>query len=281
MDVVTVINSDSYNFAKLDYWEGKTEKHQNYIDVSQIKKLIFLFNFIVSPAKSLPTIEAKGPEIKVICTNKRFFDEFTYKDKLISARHYPRMILNSPIDPETVSTVKTYSDKIRIGKHSKSAGNKFNAEHSLLINALNNKYKDKISWDFMGVPGEFRNSIKNIINVTLRNEYALSVKDYLMGIDIFMFFPSWKRTEPWARVIAEGMMSGCPIIATNKGGNIEQVLHQNNGFLCESIDDFVKYISYLIENPGKIKQMGRNSRIYSKEFSSEIIIKKFIDFVSQ
>jgi glycosyltransferase involved in cell wall biosynthesis len=280
MDVITIINSDSYNFAKIEYWEGKTEKHQNYIDVSKIKRMIFLMNFIVGPAQHLPSLEGKGPEIRIICTNKRFFDEFTYKDKLIPARHYPRIILNSPVDPDTVSTAKTYSDKIRIGKHSKGFGNKFNEEHSLLINTINNKYKDKIMWDFMGVPKESENILKNIDNVILRKEFSLSVKDYLMGIDVFLFFPSWKRVEPWARVVAEGMASGCPIIATNKGGNIEQVLHQNNGFLCENIDDFVKYVSYFIENPKRIKEMGRNSVIYSRDFTSKNIIEKFIDFIS-
>jgi glycosyltransferase involved in cell wall biosynthesis len=278
MDVVLVVNSDSYNFTKLDYWEGRTEEHKNFVDISRIKKLVFLFNFVISPSQHLPSLESKCKDIRIICTNKRFFNEFDTKDKIKVSRHYPRFILNSPIEPSTISEFKTYSNKIRIGRHSLSVEDKFNSEYSLLINTINSKYKNKIEWDFMGVPKKYAKTIENIENVKIRKEFSLSVKDYLMGIDIFLFFPAWKRTEPWARVIAEGMMSGCPIIATNKGGNIEQVISCNNGFLCDTLDDFINNLSYLIENPNEIKQMGNNSKLYAKEFCAKNIIDKFLNF---
>ena len=75
------------------------------------------------------------------------------------------------------------------------------------------------------------------------------------------------------------MMSGCPIIATNKGGNIEQVSSGRNGFLCDNLEDFENYIGCMIKNPSMIKTMGKESIELSKEFSSEHVIKKLVDFI--
>ena len=75
------------------------------------------------------------------------------------------------------------------------------------------------------------------------------------------------------------MASGCPVITTNKGGNKEQIVHGNNGFLCESIEEFEKSLEFYINNEEMIKKMGNNSIMYSKEFSSEKIIHKLMDFI--
>ena len=75
------------------------------------------------------------------------------------------------------------------------------------------------------------------------------------------------------------MTSGCPIITTNRGGNKDQVVHGNNGFLCQNLKDFIKYIYILCKNKNLYKAMSENSIRFSKEFSSENIIKKFIGFI--
>jgi len=77
------------------------------------------------------------------------------------------------------------------------------------------------------------------------------------------------------------MASGCPILATNKGGNKDQVIHGNNGFLCKSQKDFHKAIIYFMEHKEKIAKMGINSLLYSRFFSSEYIIEKFIKFIEK
>jgi len=280
MDVILVVNTDSYKYTKKDYWHGKTENHTTKVDLKKIKKMVFLFNFVVSPAQHLHELAKEGIDIRILTTNERFYHEITTKDKHKKVRHFPRGILNSPIDPESVAPFKTTSGKLRLGKHSKSVGNKFNEDHRKLIMKVNKKHGDNIVWDFMGVPGERKKELKDIENVIIRNEFTLSVKDYLIGIDVFLFFIAWKRTEPWARSVAEAMASGCPILGTDKGGgNQEQILNGNNGFLCRSVDDFSDRIDELMDNRRLVNQMGDNSRLYSKAFSSERIIQKFLDFI--
>ena len=43
--------------------------------------------------------------------------------------------------------------------------------------------------------------------------------------------------------------------------------------------DFYKHIIYLIEHKNKIKEMGENSLLYSKFFTSEYVINKLIKFI--
>ncbi|MEM7393270.1 MAG: glycosyltransferase, partial [Verrucomicrobiota bacterium] len=280
MDRLVVVNSDSYSFSKLDYWEGRTEHHEQFVDVSRFPQLTFLYNFVISPARNLHTISAQCPDVRMICANQKFLEEIETREKFTSIRILPRFLLESPIDPGSISHEKTPSAKIRIGRHSKSHGYKFNEETAELIERINTQYPDKVSWDFLGVPSEFVSPLARFDNVTVRREYSISVLDYLVNIDIFLFFISWGRNEPWSRAVAEGMMSGCPILATDRAGNRDQVMHGNNGFLCKSIDEFEDRLGFLIDHPDLLEKMRRNNIIYSRGFTTEVILRKFIDFVT-
>lgn len=274
LDVVLVINTDSKSFTTLEFWKEKG------IDVATIKTMVFLFNFIVSPAQYLSDFIDKGVDVRIITGNKRFFDELGTKDKHQNVSILPRMILESPIDKDSIYSHKTKSTKIRIGKHSKPLNNKWNDDHFELISRINKKYKDKVEWDFMGGSTEFEDSVKNISNVLVRKQFTTEVKEYLLNLDIFLFFPSWSRQECWARSCGEALMSGCPLIATDiDGGNRMQVIPGSNGFLCKDIDDFEDKLSMLIETPKKIEKMSQNAKLYARTFETEEIVKRFIKFV--
>ena len=101
--------------------------------------------------------------------------------------------------------------------------------------------------------------IEKIENVTCLKEDQELVKDFLSKLDIFLFFPEWSREEPWARVIAEAMVSGCPVIALDKGGTRDQVLKENNGFLCKRYDDYYRRVIYFMEHREIISMMSKNS----------------------
>ena len=74
--------------------------------------------------------------------------------------------------------------------------------------------------------------IDKIENVDCLDENEENVSDFLSSIDVFLFFPEWKREEPWGRVIAEAMVSGCPVIALDRGGTKDQVLNSNHRSHC-------------------------------------------------
>ena len=274
LDKLIIVNTDSKEFTTIEYWEGKG------VDLKRIKQMNFLFNFIVSPARHLDKIQEKCNDVRILTTNKRFFHEITTKEKHINVRHFPRAILRSPIDPKSVFDYKIISDKIRIGKHSKGMNGKWNAQHLELITKVNEKVGEKVIWDFMGMAKDRRAEIHDIPNVILRDEFSIDVADYLSCIDIFLFFNDWKRQEPWARAVGEGMAAGCAVLANkDNAGNEEQILHGNNGFLFSDVDTAVEYIVKLVNNPTLIKTMGRNNLIYSREFSSKNVIEQLLEFL--
>lgn len=279
MDCILIVNTDSKAFTTLDYWTGKSEKHQNFVDLTRINQMIFLFNFLISPAKKLPELEMYCPRIKIITTNTKFFDEVAEKQAQVI--HLPRIILESPIHPDTITQTKTPSKKIRLGMHSRPQKDKWNSEWSELIQEVNNIVgKDKIEWIFLGAPDGFKSKNTSLAdNVTCHKEFSIPVKEYLESLDVFVFFTSYKREEPWSRVVAEAMASGCPAIANTKGGNADQIIHGNNGFLCEGFDDFVNYSVYLCKNPHLLKTMKNISIKRSRNFLSESIANKLIDFI--
>jgi glycosyltransferase involved in cell wall biosynthesis len=275
MDVIIIVNTDSKDFTKSEYWT------KNGVDLSRVKKIGYIFNFVISPAEHLYQIENMGVDVRIMTGNERFFNEIRNKEKHAKIVHLPRTIIESPINPESVYDFKTESDVIRIGQHSKPLGDKWNDDYREVINRINNEYDGKVVWDFMGCNSEMVERLKGINNVTCRPQFSLSVKAYLSKIDIFTFFPKWNRQECWARSVGEALMSGCPVLATDTdGGNRMQVVHGSNGYLCKNVDEFEEKIEYLIKNKEMIKKLGKNARLYALNgFSSELVINKMMRFL--
>jgi len=281
LDCLLIVNSDMKSACLSDYWRGLSEQHSTEIDLRRIKQMVFLFNFLVSPARHLYTIERYCKNIKIITTNRKFFDEITSQDRYELARHFPRMILESPINPNLYTTEKTESTAIRIGCHSKTPDFKWNEDWPKLIVKCKERLKDKIEFDFMGMSSKRAAEVKKTgIPLIIRKENEISVKEFLTGIDIFTFYPSASREEPWARCNGEAMASACPILTIPKGGNLDQVINGNNGYLCKKTDDFFKRIVELVEHPEKIKMMAENSLRLSRNFTSEKVINRFLEFIN-
>jgi glycosyltransferase involved in cell wall biosynthesis len=258
-DCLIIINTDSKEFSKISYWKNKK------IDISMIKKMVFIYNFIISPSENLHEFEKYNVDIRICAGNQRFLNELTNKDKLKKVKHLPRIVLESPINKDTIYQFKTPSDKIRIGKHSKPFGDKWNDEHYDLIKMINDKYEDRIIWDFMGTNKEFNESLKSFKNVILREQFTLPVSVYLMNLDIFLFYPKWNRQECWARSVAEGLLSGCPVLATDvDGGNRMQIVDGSNGYLCKNLDMFYEKLEFLINNKHMIDKLGKNAKLYGE-----------------
>jgi len=279
LDALLTINTDSKSFTTSEFWE-------EFCDPCKIKRMIFLFNFIVSPSRFLnqdkDSLCSKCKDIRLITTNLRFYNELSYKEKLDAVKHLPKMVLESPIDKASVYQDKHNGPCIVIGQHSKGMGSKWNSDYYELVNTLNRSdIHDKIMWDLLGVNQQVAYELSEFDNVITRKEFSISVPNFLFGIDIYLFFIDYSRQEPWSRCVAEAMMSGCPIVATDvDGGNRMQVIHNNNGFLCKNVNDFATCIYKLVKDQELRKQMRKNSMIYSKEFETENIINKLLRFIS-
>jgi glycosyltransferase involved in cell wall biosynthesis len=283
-DFILTINTDCREFSTLDYWKGLSHRHNISLDLNRLKnkRMYFLYNFIVSPSRHLYEFTEYGIDAGVITTNTKFFEEITKQDRYENIRSLPRYIIESPINPYNLEIRNRKPvNEICFGMHSKKLGNKWNNEIEKLINMVNERYKDnnKVKFRFMGIKGDLKRKIKKIGNVTCLKEDEESVSEFLDTLDVFLFFPEWSREEPWARVIGEAMVSGCPIIGLNKGGTKDQVLNYNNGILCKRFNDYYKAVIYFIEHKDEISKMSKNSIRISKSFYTVKIINKLLDII--
>ncbi len=90
-----------------------------------------------------------------------------------------------------------------------------------------------------------------------------------------LVFPS--KFENFSTVILEALSSGLPIIASRRGGNIEQVDDDKNGFLVNPEDStaFADAMKIYLNNPDLVKSHGRASReLALKKYSVEVAVRK-------
>ncbi|MGD9579604.1 MAG: glycosyltransferase family 4 protein [Syntrophorhabdus sp.] len=91
------------------------------------------------------------------------------------------------------------------------------------------------------------------------------VSHYYLG-DVFICASQWR--EPLARVHYEAMAAGIPIITTDRGGNGEVVKGKGNGIVISEYNQpqaFADAITYLLEQPGIAREMGRTGRRLAEE----------------
>lgn len=77
--------------------------------------------------------------------------------------------------------------------------------------------------------------------------------------------------------IFQYMAAGLPVIASPVGINDEIVLNNITGFLAHSTEEWIKYLSYLIENPFERMRMGNYGRKlaeekYSIDYCSSLLV---------
>ncbi len=277
VDHLLVINTDSRHFTTAAYWLGESPLHPHKVALSRLRQMTFLFNFIVSPACSLPSLREQVADVRIIAANGKFFDEISRQDRYEAVRHYPRLQLESPIHP-SVALPKTASDRVRIGMHSLPASGKWNDEFPELVRLVNARHGTRVQWDFMGMPRRVRSRIQ-ADNVIFRDEFSVPVGEFLAGLDVFAFFLQWKREEPWARASGEALISGCPVVTTDRGGNKNQVVHGNTGFLCRTLEEFADACGKLVEDASLREAMRANAQRAAQHFTSDAVVRRFLDFI--
>lgn len=309
VDALLVVNSDSYSFCKASFWDGTQGKHHtNNIDLSQIPQLAFLFNYVVSPAQWLydsPSDKKEkdkwtglyrvNPNIKILTTSKWFINLLETENKFRALReiNFPMQSIESPVSIDFAKP-KTESKTIRINRHSMAFSYKHDQENIWIVKKLCEKYGDKISFKWMGVPSHVRDikssnkkdkvAYKSILEENSQfkslEAYQTPVPNLLSETDILFFYISRHRKEPWPRTIAEGMMAGCCCVTNNNYGMAEQIDNGKTGYLFNNAEEAYSQLCDLIDNPVKIKEMGNNAQNVAKqEFLNDKIIEKTMRFL--
>lgn len=74
--------------------------------------------------------------------------------------------------------------------------------------------------------------------------------------------------EDWGLVPLEAMAVGKPVIAVNRGGPLETVVHQQTGFLTEPRPEaFASVMEELADSPSLVRIMGKMARTRAVEFT--------------
>ena len=101
---------------------------------------------------------------------------------------------------------------------------------------------------------------------------------WMNACDVFVF-PSLFEGRP--NVVAEAMMCGSPVIATDiKGIRDELIINGKNGFLIPSKNSraIEEKVNFLFDNPKKMKEVSRMGKefIYKKTYSWEDCANKYL-----
>jgi len=78
--------------------------------------------------------------------------------------------------------------------------------------------------------------------------------------DIFVHKNTDNCIDSWGRTVSEAMASGLPVVVENRGGPKEQVDHKENGFLCDTDEQFVEYLVMLAKDPVLRYEIGMKAR---------------------
>jgi len=97
--------------------------------------------------------------------------------------------------------------------------------------------------------------------------------EYLANCDIYIMTSLW---EGMPLSLLEAMYLGKPCVVTNVVGNRDVVCNDHNGYVCNSIDQFVEKIQLLVDNPELRSRYGKQSHDDVENiYNSKIMEEKF------
>lgn len=79
----------------------------------------------------------------------------------------------------------------------------------------------------------------------------------IVDSDIFLFTSSW---ESLSIALMEAMYAAKPCVASKCDGNKDVIVSGKNGYLCNTVDDYVKTIEMLIKDNDLQKRIGAHAR---------------------
>ncbi|MBW1973710.1 MAG: glycosyltransferase family 4 protein [Deltaproteobacteria bacterium] len=102
------------------------------------------------------------------------------------------------------------------------------------------------------------------------------LKNFDIGI-MPLYEDEWTKGKCGFKII-QYMAVSIPVVGSPVGVNKEIIEHGVNGFLAKKDEEWIKYLSYLIDNPEKRKVMGNMGRKkVEKEFSIKALIPQYIN----
>lgn len=97
--------------------------------------------------------------------------------------------------------------------------------------------------------------------------------EYIAKSDVYIMTSLW---EGMPISLLEAMYLRKPCVVTNVVGNRDVIQNDHNGYVCDTVDDFVKKIQYLIDNPDVRTRLGEQGhQDIETYYTSAIMEQKF------
>lgn len=131
--------------------------------------------------------------------------------------------------------------------------------------------------------GSIENSLKNeaqklgVSDNVLFVGPRLDLPEMLKLFDLYVLPSLW---EGLPMVLLEAMAAGCPIVATDVGGNSLAITHRQNGSLIASRDHKIlasEVIKILNDHDLMEKYINNGHKVFNQQFSAEIMTKQYED----
>ena len=135
--------------------------------------------------------------------------------------------------------------------------------YSWLVNGKLKKYNPR--FEFMQAPEELRNHFKDHPQFKFYRWNEISVTDFLARGHIYLDRCSdeWRHNFP--RTCAEALSAGLPVIAEQRDGWKDRIIHGDTGFLSIHDNDFEDKLELLARKEDYRLAMGNAAREYAKE----------------
>ena len=256
------------NYAKGKAYKIAWEHNHHHNDMVYAKK-------VVKSCYNMDTLVLVSDSLRSFY--KKQMKEANYKCKCV---FIPNMIEDIP---KNVSKLNT-KNLISIGRLAKEKGVTDLIE---LFKELKEKNpKENYHLHLVGDGAERNKVVDMIYEYDLTKD--ITVHGYLKKKDINVLFKDTSLylmtsyTESFGLVLVEAMAYGIPCLAyTSAEGANDLITNDYNGYLIENRnkDEMIEKIEYIMNNDSKRKELGKNARNYSLNYTGDIVKKQWIDLL--
>ncbi len=270
---IIISTRDLFNKWVSTYAKGKTykiawEHNHHHNDMVYAKK-------VVKSCYNMDTLVLVSDSLRSFY--KKQMKEANYKCKCV---FIPNMIEDIP---KNVSKLNT-KNLISIGRLAKEKGVTDLIE---LFKELKEKNpKENYHLHLVGDGAERNKVVDMIYEYDLTKD--ITVHGYLKKKDINVLFKDTSLylmtsyTESFGLVLVEAMAYGIPCLSyTSAEGANDLITNDYNGYLIENRDkdEMIEKIEYIMNNDNKRKELGKNARSYSLNYTGDIVKKQWIDLL--
>jgi len=225
-----------------------------------------------------------GPTWPLIHTDVDIFNSrHLYETRYTNCRESMQAVrfVGSYIDTDRFNTARrprAHDGSTVIGKLASDQAVKFPPNLPKIIRQVDDTYGEPVSYEIVGGRKYYPKFSYRYPTYVAPDFGSKPAPDFYASWDILLYLTTPEYTETWCRVVTEAMASGLAIVAEKKGAIPEQIDHGDNGFLCETDDEFVDCCVKLADDPEFRYQMGMAARDKAcREFSIPAFRRKTID----